>query len=164
MCAAGAEPHIYVEVLPPDDHALIRTMLVDLHLDEQIHYPDHPQLTRGQVEETLDGIPARFEGENVVLAVREGARVDGFCWCVLFDPGTGLEGEVAELFVAGDRRGGGIGEALVRRALELFRERRVTLGYVWTRSENAVAVRTYESAGFTPNRQLVLTWYPDSPR
>jgi hypothetical protein len=37
---------------------------------------------------------------------------------------------------------------------------RVTLGYVWTRPDNEAAVRLYRSAGFEPNRQLVLTWYP----
>jgi ribosomal protein S18 acetylase RimI-like enzyme len=36
----------------------------------------------------------------------------------------------------------------------------VTLGYVWTRPENQAAVRLYTAAGFTPTRQLVLTWYP----
>jgi ribosomal protein S18 acetylase RimI-like enzyme len=40
----------------------------------------------------------------------------------------------------------------------------VTLGYVWTRSDNEAAVRLYRSAGFEPNRQLVLTWYPTEPK
>ena len=35
----------------------------------------------------------------------------------------------------------------------------MTLGYVWTRPENEVAVKLYQDAGFKPNRQLVLTWY-----
>ena len=42
----------------------------------------------------------------------------------------------------------------------LFKQRGVTLGYVWTRPENEAAVRLYREAGFTPNRQLVMTWYP----
>jgi ribosomal protein S18 acetylase RimI-like enzyme len=49
---------------------------------------------------------------------------------------------------------------LVRQAVRLFAERGVTLGYVWTRPDNAAAVKLYKSAGFEPNRQLVLTWYP----
>jgi ribosomal protein S18 acetylase RimI-like enzyme len=55
-----------------------------------------------------------------------------------------------------------VGEALLRRAVDLFRDRGVTLGYVWTRSENEAATRLYRSAGFEPTRQLVLTWYPSS--
>ena len=150
-----------VEQLAPGELELIRPLLVDLHLDEQPHYPDHQQLTREEVEAQLAPVRARFTGENVVLAVRgEDGGVLGFCWVVLFDPGTGLEGEVAEVYVAEQHRGRGIGEALVRRAVRLFQERGVTLGYVWTRGANEPAVRLYRAAGFAPTRQMVLTWYP----
>ncbi len=150
-----------MERLPEDELSSIRPLLVDLHLAEQPHYSDHPQLTRGQLETMLAEVPARFQGENVVFAVRDDdGGLAGFCWVVLFDPGTGLEGEVAEVYVAEGHRGRGVGEALVRRAVDLFRERGVTLGYVWTRPENRAATRLYRSAGFEPTEQLVLTWYP----
>lgn len=154
-----------VELLRGAEMGLITPLLVDLHLEEQAHFSDHPQLSRAQYEAGMDPVAPRFEGENIVFAVRGegGGGLAGFCWVVLFDPGTGLEGEVAEVYVAEGQRGQGVGEALVRRAVELFEERGVTLGYVWTRSENAAATRLYRSAGFEPNRQLVLTWYP-SPR
>jgi ribosomal protein S18 acetylase RimI-like enzyme len=71
-----------------------------------------------------------------------------------------MEGEVAELYVSAEHRGQGIGEMLVRQATRLFVERRVTLAYVWTREDNEAAVRLYSNAGFEPNRQLVMTWYP----
>jgi ribosomal protein S18 acetylase RimI-like enzyme len=71
-----------------------------------------------------------------------------------------LEGEVAEVYVAERHRGRGVGEALVSRAVRVFEERGVTLGYVWTRDANEPAVRLYRAAGFEPTRQLVLTWYP----
>ena len=57
----------------------------------------------------------------------------------------------------------GVGEMLVRQATRLFAERRVTLAYVWTRGDNEAAVRLYRAAGFEPNRQLVMTWYPGDP-
>ena len=151
-----------VERLAEDELSSIRPLLVDLHLAEQPYYTDHPQLTRHQLEAMLVEVPARFQGENVVFAVRDhSGGIAGFCWVVLFDPGTGLEGEVAEVYVGEDHRGQGVGEALLRRAVELFRERGVTLGYVWTRPENQAATRLYRSAGFEPTEQLVLTWYPD---
>jgi ribosomal protein S18 acetylase RimI-like enzyme len=154
---------IVVERLRPEELALVRPLLVDLHLHEQPHYTDHPQLTRAQIDASLDEVRGTFEGENVVFAVRDGpSGLAGFCWVVLFDPGTGLEGEVAELYVAEAHRGRGVGEALVRRAVQLFAERGVTLGYVWTRPDNDAATRLYRSAGFEPTRQLVLTWYPSS--
>ena len=152
-----------MERLRPAELALVRPLLVDLHLHEQPHYTDHPQLTRAQIDASLDEVKATFDGENVVFAVRDGpGGLAGFCWVVLFDPGTGLEGEVAELYVAEAHRGRGVGEALVRRAVQLFAERGVTLGYVWTRPDNEAATRLYRSAGFEPTRQLVLTWYPSS--
>lgn len=154
-----------VECLGEGELDLVRPLLVQLYDAEQGHYRDHPQLTREQLEALAGEVPSRFQGENVVFAVRAqpghaGRELAGFCWCVLFDPGTGLEGEIAEVYVAAEHRGRGVGEALVRRAVELFRERSVTLGYVWTRAENEPAVRLYRGAGFSPTRQLVLTWYP----
>jgi len=144
-----------VERLAAGDYANVRPLLVDLHLGEQTHYSDHPQLSRGEVEDHLSTVPSSFAGENIIYAVRdEDGLIIGFSWIVLFDPGTGLEGEVAEVYVATEHRGQGV---------RLFRERRVTLGYVWTRPDNEAAVRLYRSAGFEPNRQLVLTWYPTDP-
>jgi ribosomal protein S18 acetylase RimI-like enzyme len=153
-----------VERLAAGDYTLIKPLLVELHLSEQVHYSDHPQLPREEIERHLAQVPSAFRGENVVFAVRdEIGELMGFCWLVLFDPGTGLEGEVAELYVAEAHRGRGIGSMLVRQATRLFAERGVTLAYVWTRPDNDAAVRLYRSAGFEPNRQLVMTWYPLDP-
>jgi len=153
-----------VERLATGDYALIKPLLVDLHLAEQAHYEDHPQLSRWEIEDHLTTVPTSFRGENVIFAVRDDeGEVVGFCWIVLFDPGTGLEGEVAEVCVAAEHRGHGIGEVLMEQAVRLFRERGVTLGYVWTRADNEAAVRLYRSSGFEPSRQLVLTWYPTEP-
>jgi ribosomal protein S18 acetylase RimI-like enzyme len=150
-----------VERLGIGDYALIKPLLVDLHLAEQGHYEDHPQLSRWEIEDHLTTVPSSFRGENVIFAVRDdGGDVIGFSWIVLFDPGTGLEGEVAEVYVAAEHRGHGIGEVLMEQAVRLFRERGVTLGYVWTRPDNEAAVRLYRNSGFESSRQLVLTWYP----
>jgi ribosomal protein S18 acetylase RimI-like enzyme len=150
-----------VERLADGEYDLIKPLLVELHMGEQVHYSDHPQLRREEIEDHLATVPTTFRGENIVFAVRdEVGSVIGFCWIVLFDPGTGLEGEVAEVYVQPEHRGRGVGEMLMQQAVRLFRERRVTLGYVWTRPDNGAAVRLYQSAGFENNRQLVLTWYP----
>ena len=153
-----------VERLATGDYDSIKPLLVELQLGEQIHYADHPQLPREEIERHLARVPEAFRGENVIYAVRdEIGQVIGFCWIVLYNPGTGLEGEVAELYVAEGHRGQGVGEMLVREAVRLFAERGVTLGYVWTRADNEVAIRLYANAGFEPNRQLVMTWYPSDP-
>src|SRR5258708_36834254 len=118
-------------------------------MGEKRHYSDHAQLRREQIEDHLATVPTPFRGENGVFAVRdEIGAVIGFCWIVLFDPGTGLEGEVAEVYVSPEHRGRGVGDMLMEQAVRLFRERRVTLGYVWTRPDNEAAVLLYTTAGF----------------
>jgi len=68
-------------------------------LDEQRHY-DHPQLSEEQIEHDIATAPGpRFTGENIILVARAAGKVVGLCWCVLFNPGTGLEAEVAEVYV-----------------------------------------------------------------
>jgi ribosomal protein S18 acetylase RimI-like enzyme len=153
-----------VERLAEGDYAHVRPLLIDLHMGEQVHYSDHPQLSRGEIERHLEDVPTTFRGENVIYAVRdEVGEIVGFCWIVLYDPGTGLEGEVAELFVSEQHRNRGIARMLIAEAVRLFADRHVTLGYVWTRPDNESAVRLYRSAGFETNPQLVMTWYPREP-
>src|SRR5260370_17768062 len=121
-----------VERLEAGDYAVIKPLMVEVHLTEQTYYGDHPQLPREELERHLTQVPSAFRGENVVYAVRdEVGQVIGFCWIVLYDPGTGLEGEVAELYVAEGHRGRGIGEMLVRQAVRLFAERRVAPWDLW---------------------------------
>src|SRR5207302_5748262 len=153
-----------VERLATGDYVLVKPLLVELHLTEQVHYADHPQLPHEEIERHLTQIPSAFRGENVIYAVRdEVGQIVGFCWIVLYDPGTGLEGEVAELYVAEGHRGRGIGEMLVRQAVRLFAERSVTLAYVWTLPYYTAAVKFNKAAVIEPKRQLVMTWYPLDP-
>src|SRR5260370_5124681 len=103
-------------------------------MGEQVYYSDHPQLRREEIENHLATVPTYFRGENVVFGVRdEIGDVIGFCWLLLFDPGTGLEGEVAEVHVAPQHRGRGVRELLKAQALRRYRAGRVTLGYVCPR-------------------------------
>src|SRR6266851_3989595 len=74
-----------VERLVAGDYAQIKPLLVELHLTEQIHYEDHPQLPREEIERHLASVPAAFQGENVIYVVRdEVGRVVGFCWIKLY--------------------------------------------------------------------------------
>jgi ribosomal protein S18 acetylase RimI-like enzyme len=149
---------IRVDEMEGEDPEVAR-MLVDLTLDEQEHY-DHPRESREQVQRRLRIAPT-FTGENHLLVARgDGGEALGVCWVVLYDPGTGLEAELAELYVKPGARGGGVARALVRQALELLRSRHVTFASVWTRDDNAAALAAYQAAGFSPTDQAVLTWLP----
>jgi ribosomal protein S18 acetylase RimI-like enzyme len=151
---------IRIETLADPDDAGVRALLVDLALDEQDKY-DHPRQTRQQVEQGMPPLRGSFLGENRLFVARDaGGEAVGVCWCVLFDPGTGLEGEVAELYVAPAQRGRGIATLLLREAMGLFRARAVTFVCVWTRDDNPAAMAAYRRAGFGETEQRVLTWLP----
>jgi ribosomal protein S18 acetylase RimI-like enzyme len=139
--------------------AEVAALLVDLTLDEQDHY-DHPRETRADVQRRLR-IEPTFTGENHLLVARDDkGHAVGVCWVVLFDPGTGLEAEVAELYVRPEVRGGGVARRLVSEAIALLRSRHVSFASVWTREDNAAALAAYRAAGFTATEQAVLTWLP----
>ncbi|HEY0410815.1 MAG TPA: GNAT family N-acetyltransferase [Candidatus Dormibacteraeota bacterium] len=160
--AAGARSlhTMRIERLAAEDDAEVRAMLTELALDEQQRY-DHPAQTPEELARGTAVPRHHFTGENHLLVARdEGGAAAGLCWCVLFDPGTGLEGEVAELYVRPEARGRGVASALLRDAMTLFRQRRVTFACVWTRNDNPAAMAAYRNAGFTPTEQAVLTWLP----
>ncbi|HEY2703506.1 MAG TPA: GNAT family N-acetyltransferase [Candidatus Dormibacteraeota bacterium] len=149
-----------IERLAAGDDVEVRAMLTELALDEQERY-DHPRLSAEEVAGGTALPRHHFTGENHLLVARDQAgAAAGLCWCVLFDPGTGLEGEVAELYVRPEARGRGVASALLRDAMALFRRRQVTFACVWTRDDNPAALAAYRSAGFTPTEQAVLTWLP----
>ena len=134
-------------------------MLVDLALAEQRHY-DHPEESPEQLSARLT-TGSRFSGENHILVARApGGEAIGLCWVVLFDPGTGLEAEIAELYVRPGERGQGVARSLMAEAMQLIRTRNVTFACVWTRGDNQAALGAYISAGFAPTEQTVLTWLP----
>jgi len=141
----------------PDEGVL--EMLTDLLAGEQDHY-GHPRETRADIRARLSAQP-RFEGENHLLVARDESNdVVGLCWVALFDPGTGLEAELAELYVRPEARGAGVAGRLAAAAVDLFRQRGVTFACVWTRGDNDAAMSAYRSAGFAPTEQTVLTWLP----
>src|SRR6202040_1559150 len=99
-------------------------------------------------------VPPTFTGENHLVVARDASGdAVGVCWVVLFDPGTGLEAEIAELYVRPEVGGGGVARSLVIAATELLRHRLVSFASVWTRDNNPAALGAYRAAGFAPTEQ-----------
>lgn len=150
---------VRIAELEDHDDPAVRQLLVDLTVAEQPHYA-HPQESRDEVARRLRVTP-RFSGENRFLVARDQAGTAlGLCWVVLFDPGNGLEAEIAELYVRPHARGRGVATQLATAAMALIRARGVTFASVWTRNDNPAALAVYRAAGFTPTEQTVLTWLP----
>ena len=148
-----------VEVVPAEQLDEVRPLLLELLSEDQRHYS--APATQSDVESLVGEVRPGFAGENLVLGVRDEGRLVAFCWCVFYDPGTGYEAEVAEVFVDPGHRGRGLARLLVATAVETFRSRGVTFASVWTHPANEAAVAIYRSAGFAPTEQAVLTWLPD---
>ncbi len=147
-------------VASEDELPTVREFITALTYDEQAHYA-HPRETYQEIAERIPVPPASFTGSNVQFVARnDEGEVVGCCWCVIFDPGTGLEAEIAELYVREDARKRGIGTSLVRMAVEYFRVTGVMFAHVWTRDGNDPARQAYVRSGFAPTEQLVLTWLP----
>ena len=148
-----------VDVMGPSDASAVRELLVALTLEEQTHF-DHPQETAEEVAHRLRVSPV-FTGENhYVVARDEAGQPLGLCWVTFFDPGNGLEAEIAELYVRPDARARGVATRLVSAAMDVIRARGVTFASVWTRGDNEAALAVYRAAGFRPTEQTVLTWLP----
>jgi len=142
----------------------LRAMLIDLIDGDQDAHPGHPRETREELAARLRPAP-RFSGENHILVARAaGGGALGLCWVVLFDPGTGLEAEIAELYVRPDARDRGVATELLQAATDLLRERSVMFACVWTRDDNEPAMAAYRAAGFRATEQAVLTWLPTAER
>ena len=148
-----------VDEMEPGEGSAVGDLLVALTLEEQRHF-DHPQETAEEVAQRLRVSPT-FAGENHFLVAREDAgNPVGLCWVAFFDPGNGLEAEIAELYVRPEARTQGVATRLVGAAMDLIRSRGVTFASVWTRADNEAALAVYRAAGFRPTEQTVLTWLP----
>lgn len=147
--------------LSHDEAQQITQMLALLEHEDQ-QYFSLPHQSLEQIAARVELPRESFVGENHIFLARteSDSKTVGICWCVIFDPGTGLEGEVAQLYVVPQLRGQGVGTALVAAAVALFEERGVTFASAWTGKGNSSAVSLYKRAGFLPPPQEVLVWYP----
>lgn len=149
-----------VRELGDSDAEDVRALLVELALEDQGHYQE-PWLTPERAEAATAPPRRQFVGENHIYVARgAGGEPLGVMWVVLYDPGTGLEAELAELYVRPTARRRGIGRSLCREAMRLFSSRAVSLASVWTHQDNLAAMALYRELGFSPTEHTVLTWLP----
>jgi ribosomal protein S18 acetylase RimI-like enzyme len=143
--ARGEARPVVREMLPPD-LGQVRTLLAELAA-----YTAHGDVNRGEADR--EGILAAMTRMPDIYSnwvAVEGARVVGFLSLVFYKTlfhagGTAL---INELVVAGDRRGRGIGRALVARAAGEAQARGMDEIEVGTEKGNAAAQSFYRAVGF----------------
>jgi ribosomal protein S18 acetylase RimI-like enzyme len=136
----------------PDDAAEIGRLLHDFNTEFDDYTPG-PGALAGRAREMI------ASGEIFVLL--GGAGPDGIAlMCIRRQIFTGEpDAYLQELYVAPQRRGQGLGRALLTAAMDLARERGATHFELTTSTGDAEARSLYESAGFT-NRE----GSPDGPQ
>jgi ribosomal protein S18 acetylase RimI-like enzyme len=135
-----------------EDAATVARLLQDFNAEYEEHTPPVAEL-EGHYSELLEA------GELTVLLGGEGP--DGFCQTRLKRSHyTGLpDAYIEELYVVPERRGEGLGRALLEAAMEAARAAGATHVELNTGETDTEARSLYESAGFT-NRE----GGPDGPR
>jgi ribosomal protein S18 acetylase RimI-like enzyme len=135
----------------PADAETIGRMLYDFNTEYDQPTPDPRTIARRVRELMGDDLVALLAGDDEAdgLAVLRFRRS-------LWTPG--LECYLAELYVVPDRRGQGLGRALMEAVIALARERGADYMELNTSDDDVAARRLYESLGFT-NRE----GRPDGP-
>jgi ribosomal protein S18 acetylase RimI-like enzyme len=145
------EPEIQVRRATMDDAAAIARLLHDFNLEFLEPTPG---------VEALTATVLRLLEADEIKVLLAGDGPDGLA-LLRFRPAlwsAGLEAYLQELYVVPDRRGQGIGRALMERVLELAREEGADGVDLNTGETDTAARALYESMGFT-NREGA----PDGP-
>lgn len=134
--------NLSVRAATPADAGVVARLLHDFNVEFDTPTPPVPDLTR-----RMAGLLA--ESEMVVLL--GGSGPEGVA-VLRFRPAIWSEGEecyLAELYVVPDRRGQGLGRALMNAALETARGRGADTMDIGVDEPDVPARRLYESLGFT---------------
>lgn len=139
------QPRAAVRRATDADLAIVGRLLHDFNTEYDDPTPD-PEWLAARMRTLL------ADGETVVLVGGDGP--DGLA-VLRFRPAIwaeGLECYLAELYVVPDRRGHGLGRALMNAAIELAREAGAAWMELGTSDADVVARTLYESLGFS-NRE-----------
>jgi ribosomal protein S18 acetylase RimI-like enzyme len=122
-----------------------------------------PQLSRSAAfdDQTLAWVVAH-EATTLFVA-RLGDEVLGALTLVMYPLPTGLRAHVDDVVVDDAARGRGVGEALVRAALERAVEVGARTVDLTSRPSREAAIRLYERVGFRRRDSTLFRWEPPSP-
>lgn len=120
-----------------------------------------PQLTSNNPPPSLDELRAllRSEASILVVARRPAAgTIVGAACLGLYRVPTGLRAVIEDVIVDESARRQGVGEALVRRLLEIARQRGAGSVSLTSNPRREAANRLYQRLGFTPRHTNVYVY------
>lgn len=109
-----------------------------------------PQLTNNNPPPSLDDLTALVQdpGSTLMVARNESGEIVGALTLAVYRVPTGIRSVIEDVIVDTSARGQGIGEALMRRAIELAREKGARGISLTSNPKRAAANRLYLRMGF----------------
>ena len=117
-----------------------------------------PQLTQQPVpgkEELAEIIGCE---NSILVTACEGGGIVGMLMLVLYRTPSGLKGRIEDVVVDELSRGKGIGEAMVRYAIEIARQRKATCIDLTSNPKRKAAHKLYENIGFKKHETNVYRY------
>ncbi|HET7143191.1 MAG TPA: GNAT family N-acetyltransferase [Anaerolineales bacterium] len=121
--------------------------------DEELHQAYQrlvPQLTNNNPPPSLDDLSAlvRDPSSTLMVARNEGGKIVGALTLIVYRVPTGIRSIIEDVVVDNAARGHGIGEALLRRAIQLAREKEANNISLTSNPMREAANRLYTRVGF----------------
>jgi ribosomal protein S18 acetylase RimI-like enzyme len=109
-----------------------------------------PQLTNNNPPPSLDDLTALVQdpGSTLIVARNDSDEIVGALTLAVYRVPTGIRSVIEDVIVDSSARGQGIGDALMRRAIELAREKGAASISLTSNPKRAAANRLYLRMGF----------------
>ena len=147
------KPKIAIRLARKDELPLVKRLSVE-ELPDELNEFERKEAARAKLvfAGRMDEILGRLGNEVYVATVDGEQEIAGYVWFGVSErPFSDMEvGWIYDLLVVPGHRGEGVGEALLRHALGVSRERGHRLTGLMVRANNKVAYSLYEKLGFEP--------------
>jgi ribosomal protein S18 acetylase RimI-like enzyme len=140
----------------------IRNLLAEWDFEEQME-PKHRRIKSFEellAEKKKVEISTQVTAKNVIFVAEFNEALVGLCWCTIVDNGLSREGKIEEFYVRPEYRGKSTGVELLRAAINLFKEEKVEVAFVWTLEERKPAIEAYKKTGFKKCQEPVFYYSP----
>ena len=118
-----------------------------------------PQLSEARTPPTLDELQQTLDGETLLIAYGDDGQILGTLTLVSYRVSSGPKARIEDVIVDEAARGQGVGEALVREALQRARDLGVRTVELTSMPYREAANRLYRRLGFVRKPTNVYVWW-----